>query len=79
MRYPAGSPGGPGAVDTGAGLVKLAISSDGTGRDWKETTIGQKMRSSYSTIFEVEPNLIFCQVDGLYWRVMLMPRIPDTL
>ena len=79
MRYPAGSPGGPGESGTGAGLVKLAISEDGTGRDWVETTIGEGLGSAYPTIYETEPNLIFCQVDGWFWRVMLRPRIPETL
>jgi len=63
----------------GAGLVKLAISPDGTGESWLDTTIGSAMGSCYSTIMETEPNLLFCQVDGWYWRVMLMPRIPDEL
>ena len=79
MRYPAGSPGGPGESGMGAGVIKLAISEDGTGRDWVETTIGEGIGSAYPTIYEVEPNLVFCQVDGWYWRVMLRPRIPDTL
>ena len=83
MRYPAGSRGGPGETgpgrDRGEALVKLAISHNGTGKDWQETTIGRGMGSVYSTIFEVEPNIILCQVDGWIWRVMIMPRIPDTL
>jgi hypothetical protein len=57
------------------GLVKLAISPDGTGEKWVETTIGSKMGSCYPTIIEVEPNLIFCQVDGWIWRVKLSPKI----
>ena len=79
VRYPPGSPGGPGESGMGEAIIKLAISEDGTGRDWVETTIGEGIGSSYPTIYEVEPNLIFCQVDGWYWRVMLRPRIPDTL
>lgn len=79
MRYPAGSPGGPGQRGKGAGLVKLAISHDGTGKDWQETTIGRGMGSVYSTIFEVEPNIVVCQVDGWIWRMMIMPRIPEVL
>jgi hypothetical protein len=63
----------------GAGLVKLAISADGTGTSWQQATIGSEMGSCYSTIFEVEPNLILCQVDDWYWRTMLMPRISDML
>ena len=79
VRYPPGSPGGPGESGMGEAIIKLAISEDGAGRDWVETTIGEGIGSSYPTIIEVEPNLIFCQVDGYYWRVMLRPRIPDTL
>ena len=58
----------------GPGLVKLAISSDGTGKDWEVTTIGREMGSVYPTMFEVEPNVLFCQVDGWYWRVTLNPK-----
>ena len=83
MRYPAGSPGGPGETgrgrELGEALVKLAISHDGTGKDWEETTIGQGMGTVYTSIVEVEPNIILCQVDRWIWRVMIMPRIPDTL
>ena len=63
----------------GAGLVKLAVSPDGTGETWVETTIASGMGSCYSTIMETEPNVLFCQVDGRFCRVMLMPRIPDKL
>ena len=63
----------------GVGLVKLAISSDGTGENWQETTIGSRLGSTYTTIIEVEPNILFCQIDGWFFRVMLMPRIPNTL
>lgn len=63
----------------GPGLVKLAISPDGTGEAWIDTTIGSGMGSCYSTIMEIEPNVLFCQVDGWVWRVMLMPRIPSEL
>ena len=58
----------------GAGLVKLAISPDGTGHDWVETTIGRGLGTCYTTLFETEPNVLFCQVDGWYWRVMLRPK-----
>ena len=63
----------------GAGLVKLAVSADGIGQDWVETTIGEGMGTCYSTSFETEPNIVFCHVDGWYWRVMLTPRVPDAL
>ena len=52
----------------------LAINSDGTGHDWEVTTIGREMGSVYPTMFEVEPNVLFCQVDGWYWRVTLSPK-----
>ena len=76
-RFPPGwsriTPGGDHArwYWPGPGLVKLAISSDGTGKDWEITTIGREMGSVYPTMFEVEPNVLFCQVDGWYWRVTL--------
>ena len=63
----------------GKGLVKLAINEDGTGQTWTETVIGTEMGTCYSTMFETEPNILFCQVDGWYWRVMLVPKVPDTL
>jgi len=37
------------------------------------------MGTCYSTSFETEPNIVFCHVDGWYWRVMLTPRVPDAL
>ena len=58
----------------GPGLVKLAINSDGTGKDWDVTTIGSGLGSVYPTMFETEPNVLFCQVDGWYWRVTLEPK-----
>ena len=41
----------------GAGLVKLAMSPDGTGERWVETTVGSGLGSCYSTLFETEPNI----------------------
>lgn len=58
----------------GEGLLKLAISEDGTGRTWQEATIGRGMGSCYSSIYEVEPDVVFCQVDGWCLRVHLRPR-----
>jgi len=63
----------------GVGLVNLAISSDGTGEDWLCATVASGMGSCYTTMYEVEPGLLFLQVDGWYWRVLLAPRIPDEL
>ena len=54
-------------------LVKFALSED-AGASWRVATIAAGMGSSYSTVIEVEPNLIFCQVDGRFWRVQLKPR-----
>lgn len=53
----------------GQGLIRLAISADGTGESWQAATIGEQMGSCYSTIIEVEPGVLFCQVDGWYWHV----------
>ena len=58
----------------GKGLLKLAISEDGTGSTWQEAIIGRRMGTCYSCIFEVEPNIIFCQVDGWCFRVQLRPK-----
>jgi len=71
-RFPQGwsriTPGGDGGrwQYPGEGLVNLAISPDGTGQTWVDHVIGRRMGSCYSTIFEVQPNVIFCQVDG-WW------------
>ena len=69
-RFPTGSYLKP--TKRGA-LVKFALSED-EGESWRVATVGSGMGSSYSTIIEVEPNLIFCQVDGWFWRVKLKPR-----
>jgi hypothetical protein len=58
----------------GESLLKLAISEDGSGSAWQEVTIGRRMGTCYSCIFEVEPNVIFCQVDGWCFRVQLRPK-----
>lgn len=55
----------------GQGLIRLAISEDGTGESWQVATIGREMGSCYSTIIEVEPGVLFCQVDGWFWHVQL--------
>ena len=69
-RFPAGSYLQP--KKRGA-LVKFALSED-AGASWRVATIAENMGSSYSTVIEVEPNLIFCQADGKFWRVQLKPR-----
>lgn len=58
----------------GEGLMLLAINEDGTGESWQVAQIGERIGSCYPTIIEVEPNVLFCQVDGWYWRVQLAPR-----
>lgn len=56
----------------GEGYTSLSISNNG-GLTWANHKIVQKSGSCYSTIFEVEPNVIFMQVDQWYCRIMLNP------
>ena len=49
------------------------ISKD-PGKTWRTATVAEKMGSSYSTVIEVEPNVLFVQVDGWFWRVTLNSR-----
>ena len=58
----------------GQGEVNLAISDDG-GRSWANQTLATNAGSCYSTIIEVEPNVLLCQVDQWVWRVRLEPGI----
>ena len=57
----------------GEGYTSLAISNNG-GLTWESHKTVQKSGSCYSTIFEVEPNVIFMQVDQWYCRIMLNPK-----
>jgi hypothetical protein len=57
-------------VYPGEGYTNLSISKDG-GVTWKTTKIVQPAGSCYSTIFEVEPNIVFMQVDQWYCRISL--------
>jgi hypothetical protein len=57
----------------GEGYTNLAISSD-NGATWVNHKIAHKTGSTYSTIFEVEPNMIFFQVDQWIWRVKLRAK-----
>ncbi|MBL8259671.1 MAG: exo-alpha-sialidase [Candidatus Competibacteraceae bacterium] len=57
----------------GEGDSNLAISEDG-GQTWVNHKIARKTGSTYSTIFEVEPNVIFYQVDQWIGRITLKPR-----
>ncbi|MHB1355539.1 MAG: sialidase family protein [Anaerolineae bacterium] len=58
----------------GVGLVCLAINADGTGESWDDVIVGHGMGSCYSTTYEVVPNRLFCQVDGVFWWMRLAPR-----
>lgn len=57
----------------GEGITNLAISNDG-GATWINHKIAQRTGTTYSSIFEVEPNVIFFQVDQWVWRVTLHPK-----
>lgn len=76
QRWPAGVylPRFDQYVYPGEGLVKLAISASGTGREWVDATIGSRMGSCYTTIIETAPNTLFCLVDHWYWQVQLAPK-----
>jgi hypothetical protein len=54
----------------GEGYTNLAISSDG-GLTWENNKIMRQSGSCYSTIFEVEPNVIFMQIDQWFCRIKL--------
>lgn len=60
-------------VYPGEGYNNLSISDDG-GKTWETTKIDYKTGSCYSTIFEIEPNVIFCQVDRWCWRIKLRQK-----
>lgn len=79
-RYPEGwsivSPEGDKGrfVYPGEGYNNLSISDDG-GKTWTTNKIDEKTGSCYSTIFEIEPNVIFCQVDNWCWRIKLKSKV----
>jgi hypothetical protein len=54
----------------GEGYTSLSISNDG-GLTWDSHKILEKSGSCYSTIFEVEPGVVFMQADQWYCRIML--------
>lgn len=58
----------------GEGYTSLAISNNG-GLTWISNKILQKSGTCYSTIFEVEPNVVFMQVDQWYCRITLYPLV----
>ena len=57
-------------VYPGEGYTTLSISNDG-GISWESAKIIQKAGSCYSTIFEIEPGIIFMQADQWYCRIKL--------
>jgi hypothetical protein len=54
----------------GEGYTSLSVSNDG-GATWDTYKILKKSGSCYSTIFEVEPDVLFMQADQWYCRIML--------
>ncbi|MEZ5543309.1 MAG: sialidase family protein [Pseudomonadota bacterium] len=54
----------------GHGQVCLALSSDG-GTSWMNQVTATGVGSCYPTIIEVEPGVIFTQVDQWIWRITL--------
>jgi len=61
----------------GATLLNLALSSDG-GATWVNHRIAQKVGSGYSTFIEVEPSVLFFQVDQWVGRITLNPQEVKT-
>jgi hypothetical protein len=57
----------------GEGIVNLAVSDD-NGVTWVNHRIARGMGSCYTTLFEVEPSVLFVQVDQWIERVALRPR-----
>jgi hypothetical protein len=60
----------------GEGYTNLAISHDG-GLTWANQKIIRKSGSCYSTIFEIEPDVVFMQSDQWYCRIRLNPLASD--
>jgi hypothetical protein len=58
----------------GEGYTSLSISNDG-GLTWDSHKIIQNSGSCYSTIFEIEPNILFMQSDQWYCRIKLKSGI----
>jgi BNR repeat-like domain len=54
----------------GEGYTSLSISSDG-GLTWENHKIIHRSGSCYTTIFEVEPDIVFMQSDQWYCRIKL--------
>ncbi len=58
----------------GEGYTSLSISNDG-GLTWESQKIIPGSGSCYSTIFEIEPNILFMQSDQWYCRIKLSSGI----
>ncbi len=56
----------------GKGYTNLAISNDG-GLNWVNHVVLKNSGTCYSTIIEVEPDIIFCQIDQWNMRIKLKP------
>jgi hypothetical protein len=75
-RFPEGwsnisPPGDKGRFEyPGEGYTSLSISNDG-GSTWVSHKILEKSGSCYSTIFEVEPGVVFMQADQWYCRITI--------
>lgn len=57
-------------VYPGEGYTTLSVSSDG-GLTWSSSKIIRNAGSCYSTIFEIEPGIIFMQADQWYCRIKM--------
>jgi hypothetical protein len=54
----------------GAGHLNLSLSDDG-GRTWSTRKIARGTGSCYSTLIEVAPDTLLCQVDPWVWRLAI--------
>ena len=59
-------------VYPGEGYTSLSLSSDG-GLSWESHKILHNSGSCYTTIFEIEPGVVFMQSDQLFCRIKLSP------
>jgi|GEM_PF-1286854 len=79
-RFPEGwseiSPGGDKGrfVYPGEGYTNLSISSDG-GITWDTRKIIRNSGSCYTTLLEIEPNILFMQSDQWYCRISVNPTV----
>ena len=61
----------------GHGYTNLSISDDG-GLSWISHKAMERSGSCYSTIMEVEPDVIFMLVDQWYCRITLQQKVPNS-